>query len=179
MSVTLEQLTAYLDNKDLKYKYEEDKERIVLISGDEDITNAHFIRVREDGDIFEWQMQILDSKRDIVTIKEHKYAAKVLSHLLYLNYKTKFGTWEFDPSDGDIRLAVEIPLEDAIMTEKQFNRVAGFMLGDASEHTKGILSILETGETPVDDSESSMIAALEAMLSQLKGESSTDTTDGI
>ena len=179
MSVTLEQLVGYLKTKGLKYEYKKDEERIILMSGDDNLTVAHFIRAKEDGDIFEWQMQIADENNDILNIKDHKYAAKVLSHILYLNYTTKFGTWEFDPSDGDIRLAIEIPLEDAQMTEKQFNRIAGFMLRDGSSHAKEILSILETGETPVDDSEVDMIAQLEAMLLQLKGESSTDSTDGI
>lgn len=30
--------------------------------------------------------------------------------------------WEYDPSDGEIRAIIEFPLEDAEMTERQFNR---------------------------------------------------------
>jgi hypothetical protein len=30
--------------------------------------------------------------------------------------------WEYDPSDGEIRAIIEFPLEDSILTEKQFYR---------------------------------------------------------
>ena len=185
MAVTLKQLIGYLENAEMKYDYNEgeENERILLVSGDENSTYAHFIRAKEDGDIFEWNMQILDANKDNLHIKDHKYAAKVLSHILYLNYQTKFGTWEYDPSDGDIRLAVEIPLEDAQMTEKQFNRISGLMLRDGSSHADQIMHILNTGEIPEDDREAEMIAQLEAMLAQLKGTSSdsaaTDSDDSI
>jgi hypothetical protein len=179
MAVTLEQIIGYLENMDFKYDYSKEKERILLISGDEDSTYTHFIRAKEDGDIFEWQMQILDENKDNLMIKDHKYIGTVLAHLLFLNYRTKFGTWEFDPSDGDIRLAVEIPLEDALMTEKQFKRVMSLMLRDADKHADEILHILNTGEIPKDDSEADMIAKLEAMLATLKGGDTSDSSDGI
>lgn len=179
MAFTLEQITGYLDNVEFKYKHEKEEERIVLVSGDEDSTYLHFIRAKEDGDIFEWNMQILDENKDNLTIKNHKYENKVLSYILYLNYSTKFGTWEYDPSDGDIRLAVEIPLEDALMTEKQFMRIMSLMIKDAAKASDEILSILETGEIPKDDSDAEMIAKLEEMLAVLKGSSSTSTTDAI
>ncbi len=178
MAVTLKQIVGYLDKADLKYDYNEEDERILLVSGDEDSTYTHFIRAKDDGDIFEWQMQILNANKDSLHIKGHEHAAKVLSHILYLNYQTKFGTWEYDPTDGDIRLAVEIPLEDALITEKQFHRIAGLMLRDGSSHADQIMHILNTGEIPEDDKEAEMIAQLEAMLAQLKGDSS-DSDDSI
>ena len=180
MAVTLEQVTGFLDSMELKYDYSKEKARILCVSGDEDSTYTHYIRAKDDGAIFEWQMQILDENKDNITIKEHKHLGKVLAHILYLNYQTKFGTWEFDPSDGDIRLAIEIPLEDATMTAKQFNRVAGYMFSNGSSHADEIKHILETGEAPKSDEPEAaeMIAKLEAMLAQLKGGSSTEE-DGI
>ena len=56
MAVALEQIGKYLDNADLKYKHDEEKEIIFLISSDEDSTYSHFIRAKEDGDIFESQL---------------------------------------------------------------------------------------------------------------------------
>ena len=108
---------------------------------------------------------------------------QLFSHLLFLNYKTKFGTWEFDPSDGDIRLAVEIPLEDALMTEKQFLRIKDFMVQNGDTHADEILHILKTGEAPEDDSKADMVAMLEKMLADLKSDSSdkpsSDSADSI
>lgn len=179
MAFTLEQITGYLDTVDFKYKYEKEEERIVLMTGDEDSTYLHFIRAKEDGDIFDWKMSILDKNRDHLTIKDHEHAGKVLSYILLLNYNTKFGTWEYDPSDGDIRLAVEIPLEDALMTEKQFIRIMSLMIKDSAKASDEILSILETGKIPKDESDAEMIAKLEEMIAVLKGSSSTSssTTD--
>lgn len=179
MAVTLEQIAGYLNNADLKYKHDEEKELIYLISSDEESMYSHFIRAKEYGDIFEWQMQILNDTMENLNIKDHKYAGIVISHLLFLNYKTKFGTWEFNPKDGDIRLAVEIPLEDALMTEKQFQRIISLMLNDANQHAEEIMHILNTGEVPKGNSEAEMLAMLEKMLAQLKDTSSDDDNDGI
>lgn len=178
MAVTLEEIAGYLEKAELKYDYDKDREVIVLASGDEDSTYAHFIRTQENGEIFKWQMQILDDNQDNLAVKEHKYLDKFLAHMLYLNYSTKFGTWEYDPSDGDVRLAVEIPLEDALMTEKQFLRIAGLMLKNGSEEAEELLEVLETGEFPKQDN-SETIAQLEAMLASLKGTDSDSDEDGI
>ena len=180
MSVTLEQITTYLDNTELKYKHYEEQEVIVLMLGNENSIYSHYIRTRDNGDIFEWQMQILDDEMKNLNIKDHQYTEKVLSHILYLNYKTKFGTWEFNPENGDIRLAVEIPLEDALMTEKQFKRVMGLMLNDGHDHAKQIAHILNTGKTPEDDSQENIIALLNAILEkEFKTEDPDDDSDGI
>lgn len=178
MAVTLEQIGGFLDSMKLKYNHGKDGSVIVLFSGDDDSIYSHFIRVKDEGVIFEWQMQIVTDDKENLRIKEHKYLSKVLAHLLFLNYQTKFGTWEFDPSDGDIRLAIEIPLEDATMTEKQFNRIASYMLRNGASHAEDIMYILKNGEAPESD-EAEMIATLEAMLAKLKGTSSSDTSDGI
>ena len=179
MAVTLEQIAEYLTNADLKYKHDEEKKIIFLMSGDDNSTYSHFIRAKDDGNIFEWQMQILDDTMGQLNIKDHKYAGEVLSHLLFLNYKTKFGTWEFDPKEGDIRLAVEIPLEDALMTENQFKRIMSLMLGDADKHANEILYILKTGEIPEDSSTAEALAWLDEILARLQDSSPDDDSDGI
>ena len=120
MAVTLQEISSWLDKLETKHHLDEDREVVVYGFGSEEQAQSVYIRAKEDGEMFEVNMQLLDDNKDNKNIKDHEHASKVLQHMLYLNYKTKFGTWEFDPSDGDIRLAVEIPLEDAIMTEKQF-----------------------------------------------------------
>lgn len=167
MAVTLEQIVGYLKNADFKHHHDIENEVVVLITGDEDSTYAHFIRARDDGKIFEWQMEIIDENKKPLKIKGHKYISQVLSHLLFLNYETKFGTWEYNPQDGGIHLTVEIPLEDALMTEKQFNRIKGYMVNDGDDHVDEILHILETGEVPKDET-ADIIAQLEARLAELE-----------
>ena len=181
MAVTLEQISKWLDERDFNHKLDSENEKIVSASSGDGSRLAHFIRANEDGELFNWTAQLVDDNMDFIDIKDHQYAGKIISHMLYLNYSTKFGTWEFDPSDGDIRLSIEIPLEDAVMTGKQFNRIFGYMTSDSHDGANEIMQIMKTGEIPEDDSEAEMIAKLEAMLAQLKSgdSSSTDSTDGI
>lgn len=179
MAATFEQIVGYLEKAELKFDYMEDKKVIVLMTSDEDSSYGHFIRLREDGELFEWQMQILDENHDSLKVKEHQYLDKFLTHMLYINYNTKFGTWEYDPSDGDCRLVIEIPLEDALMTEKQFMRISSLMLRDADTYADELLHILETGEFPKKEDDGDMIAQLEAMLAKLKGSKTDSSEDGI
>lgn len=173
MAVTLEQIGTWLKESEIKFEHNAEKEVIVFVMSSEESSQAHFIRAREDGELFDWAMQLLDSNRDNINIKENQYSAKVLSHMLYMNYQTKFGTWEFDPSDGDIRLQVEIPLEDAVMTTKQFKRILGFMRKNGQEGADQIRHIMKSGALPEDNSEEEMIAKLEEMLARLKGDTAT------
>ena len=177
MAVTMDEIKGFLESNDLKYHYDQEHEMIVLVTDDEDSTYTHFLRAREDGDIFEWQMQILDENSDMLRVKEHPYLRELLIHLLYLNYNTKFGTWEYDPSDGDVRLAIEIPLEDAKMTQKQFDRIAGYMFVDGAHSAEEIMEVLKTGKVSKDDDDE-MIAELKAMLALVEEESSF-SSDGI
>ncbi|MGB5964569.1 MAG: YbjN domain-containing protein [Sulfurimonadaceae bacterium] len=173
MAVTLEQIGTWLTNSGVNHQHVEEKDLIIFVMGNEKTSQAHFIRARENGELFDWAMQLLDENRDNVNLGDNQYSAKVLSHMLYMNYQTKFGTWEFDPADGDIRLEVEIPLEDALMTEKQFNRILGFMRKNGQSGADEIRQLMTTGELSKaaddDSSEAATIAKLEAMLAQLRG----------
>ena len=172
MAFTLEQISTWLNEKDTKHKHDTDKGVIFFASGNSETTQSHFIRATENGEMFTWQMQILDSDLDSINVKDSQYLLQILSHMLYMNYSTKFGTWEFDPSDGDIRLVVEIPVEDAVMTEKQFSRIYGFMTTNAQEGADAIRSIVKTGKAPLDSDEAAKkIAELEEMLRKLQATS--------
>ena len=174
MAVTLQEISGWLDNIGIKHKL--DEEKIFFGAGDEENTQGYFIRAQENGDIFDAQMQILDENRDFVSLEGQEHAAKVLEHILYLNYTTKFGTWEYDPRDGDIRLAVEIPLEDATMTEKQFNRICGLLIKEGTNAAKDIKQILKTGEIPKKDDETDVVAMLEALLAEAKAKAAEAAT---
>lgn len=178
MAVELKQISVWLNESEVKHNHDEEREVIVFAGGDEEHTQSYFIRARDKGEVFDLNMQLLDSERDNITIKDHPHAGLALAHMLHLNYNTKFGTWEYDPTDGDIRLAIEIPLEDAIMTQKQFDRIMGMAFRNGGDMAKEIRHILNTGEVPEDNSKDEMISQLEAMLAQLKG-ADVASDDGI
>jgi len=176
MAFTLIQIKEYLDELDMNFSYEEDK--IVFGMGSNGQHSAIFIRAKENGEIFDLQMEPLNDDGSPFDFYENTpHLSTALVHMLYMNYTAKFGSWEYDPSDGDIRFTIEIPLEDAVMTKKQFKRIlsmADTQISDISQ----LKAILETGQVPKDDNDSE-IAILEALLMKLKGESSSDNDDGI
>ncbi len=176
MAVTLEEISGWLDQMEFKYKLEDDK--IILFSSDEDSTNMHFLKAKDDGRIFEWKMIIVDEeKKEQFKVKEHEYLSTLLVYLLQVNYQTKFGTWEYDPKDGEITLNVEIPLEDAKMTYKQFERICSLTM-DTGEYTDNIKKILETGEIPVNK-EDEMMQMLKALLVMAEKELEAESEEGI
>jgi hypothetical protein len=124
-----------------------------------------------------------DNKKPLDVAKDHKYLCVLLPQLLYYNYMTKFGTWEYDPSDGDLRFAIEIPLEDATMTEGQFRRIMS-MMETSLEQVANIKHILKTGQIPEDEIakefEATLMGAFAKFLEeQKKSGGSSGSSDGI
>lgn len=162
MAVTLSEISGWLDNREIKHGAEEEDSKIIFVfTGDKTIGIK--VELEEDGELVQLYANLLDDEdRGVVRVKEHEHLPLVLQHILTINYNEKFGAWEFDPSDGEVRFAVEIPLEDASMTEKQFNRILGHVL-NSEEHFVNILKILETGELPKDDDDSDPEAMFELL----------------
>lgn len=177
MAVTLTEISGWLDIEELKHDLND--ERIMFAAGDEDNTQGYFIRAKEDGKYFNATMQIMDENQNFVSLKDQQYAGKVLEFILLKNYETKFGTWEYDPADGDVRLSVEIPLLDATMTQNQFSHIIKMMITTGTNTSKQIKEILKTGEIPVDTTEADMLAMLEKMLAMLKSGDTSSESDGI
>lgn len=142
MAVTLKEISKWLDTDNTNHHADED--RIVMIYADDNNSYGMTINASEEGEMFYATMRLLNEDKSYLTIKDHPHTGLILQHVLFKNYETKFGTWEFDPSVGDIRLTVEIPLEDALMTEKQFNRIKQFMYRDGSSHAEEIRHIMKT-----------------------------------
>lgn len=176
MAVTLTEISGWIDQLELKYDLKDDK--IVFFSGEESSANMHVIKAKEEGCIFEWSMGIVNDEKDgIFNVKEHEHLSTLLTYLLQVNYQTKFGTWEYDPTDGEISLKVEIPLEDAKMTFNQFKRICSLTM-DTEEYTQNIKKILETGEMP-ESQEDEMMQMLKALLARAEKELEAETEDGI
>ena len=176
MAVTLKEISGWLDQLELKYDLGDDK--IIFFSGEEDSAQMHVIKAREEGSIFEWSMGIVNDEQDgIFKVKEHEHLSTLLAYLLQVNLQTKFGTWEYDTKDGEISLKVEIPLEDAKMTFKQFKRICSLTM-DTGEYTQNINKILETGEIP-ENKEEEMMQMLKALLVMAEKELEEEAEEGI
>ena len=86
-------------------------------NGKQDLTIA--VRSYEDGEMFE-AVVIGFISTELHQKSEHKM--QFLFYLLHKAWQTKFGTPEVN-KDGEVRLVVEVPLVDALMTLKQFEHI--------------------------------------------------------
>lgn len=78
------------------------------------------IRSIESGNLFQLQAE---PKNGLDKKPTHSFINKMYKQILLYNYQSKFGTWEYNKFRGDIRFAVEIHLEDSLITFNQFNRI--------------------------------------------------------
>jgi len=106
MAVTLKEISEWLKNDDTKHKPNEEKD-LIYFGAHGDVQTAHFIKLIEDGNIFQYEIQMMDEEQNMFEIdKNHQYIQTILEYLLYKNYNTKFGCWEYDYTDGDLKYGV-------------------------------------------------------------------------
>jgi len=168
MAMSLKEVSTVLDSIGWKHRLDEEDSVIVSMGGNSTSDLMFFTRMRENGEMFDMAGRLVNDDGQI-TAKGSQYTTPLMAYLLLRNYQTKFGTWEFDQEDGTISFAVEIPLEDNNLTEKQLKRITKLM-NSAGEEADNIKSILATGKLPLGGDEAAKkIAELEAMLAQLQG----------
>jgi len=147
MGATLQQMATYLDKLGWDYRIDEEADRIIT---GVDATNVEdfliVVQLDEDGEFFK-----LFAPRVLSGVKEHPYKEAILQTMLSISWETKMLQWEYDPSDGEIRAIIEFPLEDAVMTERQFNRCLQGLVQIVDEMAMPRLNVvMETGKDPGD-----------------------------
>lgn len=184
MAITLQDIAKYLQAEEFKYELNVEREVILTGIGKEDQSGALFIRMKEEGEMFSLEMEPLkdDESGHFDVPVDHPHILLLLQQMLYANYQTKFGSWEYDPNDGDLKFTIEFPVEDGTITAKQFQRIISGAF-TALESQAVFKKILETGKVPEDkNQEEQTIKLLEAMLAQVKAgasQESSDDSDGI
>ncbi len=180
MGFTLDEVEKWLGELGMNFTRDRDNndDKIVFGMSDKESKGMAFLRARENGDIFCLEFEPIDDNNKPLDVEQsHQHINVLLMQMLYQNYITKFGTWEYDPNDGDIRFVVEIPLEDAKMTKNQFRRVLS-ILGDALEFIPKMKHILATGEVPEDEvGEDLMRAMFREFLDFMKSKKSGGSGD--
>jgi hypothetical protein len=162
MAATLQQIKGYLDKKGWKYRVEADENRIITGVYAENLNQFLIvIQLDEDGEFFE-----IYAPRVLTNVKDHPHKTAILQTMLCISWETKMLQWEYDPSDGEIRAIIEFPLEDALLTERQFNRCLYSLVQLVDELALPRLqTVMETGEDPGDVEEG------ERLLLQLENDS--------
>ncbi len=90
--------------------------------------------------------------------------------------------FEYDPTDGEVRAAIELPLEDAPLTERLFDRcLSGLIQLVDQQAMPRIKTVLATGEDPghkdltallAEGMPAEMMALLEQVLAAAKRQQS-------
>jgi len=147
MGATLEQIAGFLDNKEWKYRLDREESRILTGVYGENIEDFLIvIELDEDGEFFE-----IFAPRVLAGVKDHPHKTAILQSMVCISWETKMLQWEYDPSDGEIRAIIEFPLEDAILTERQFYRCLHSLVQLVDELALPRLqAVMETGEDPGD-----------------------------
>jgi hypothetical protein len=118
MATTLTQIAGYLKQKG--WKYQRDDDNCLIVTGVKMQTIDHLriiIELEEDGEFF-----AIYAPQVLAGVSDHEYKSAILQTMLSISWETKMLQWEYDPIDGEIRAIIEFPLEDAQLTERQFNR---------------------------------------------------------
>jgi hypothetical protein len=82
-------------------------------------------------------------------VVEHPSLPVLMQAMLHEAYLTNLGQWEMDPSDGEVRVTVQLPLFDTEPSLRQIARTVTAAAQLADRAWPRLLAILETGEDPV------------------------------
>jgi len=129
MSTTLDEISKFMDAAKLRYGKEDDRIRTGfatdLYEDHEGDNCLHLtIRLEEDGELL--RIQAPRAYQLPPKAGARKLAA-VQRTINQLNWETKVGLYEMDTEDGEIRLCIDLPLEDAQLTELQLTRLIRLM----------------------------------------------------
>jgi len=145
MSTSLKQIEEFLGSRNLKFKKDESRDSLLVPFGFSEIGFDQVvivIRLQENGEFFEILVPSLFKYPD------GPNKLPLMQTLLHISWETKMLQWEYDPSDGEIRATIEFPLEDALMTSRQFFRVFDGMLQFVQVYGPRIRAVIETGKDP-------------------------------
>jgi hypothetical protein len=150
MPTSIEQIQGFLDEYSLNYRVDEEHDAILIGFGldpeattfrdsDGDSGIQFVIRVLERGEF----LAIFTPQAWNVDDCPHK--AAVFEALASIQTQYKMLRFDYDPSDGEIRPNVELPLEDADLTSRQFHRLLHGMLHGVPRFDCVIRKAMETG----------------------------------
>jgi len=170
MATTYEEIITFLNEDELGFTdlREKGKDGLALrfVKGeDDDMPEFVIVRLSENGEF----VHFYEPQRYKYAQGEHK--EMVFQTLLAIQYESKMLQWEYDPRDGEIRACIELPLEDAKLTKRQFLRVLKGLVQMMDHYHDRVKHVMETGEdTGQADKRSATISALEEMLAKLRSE---------
>ncbi|WP_244533095.1 hypothetical protein [Geitlerinema sp. PCC 9228] len=143
MATNLQQIASFLDNRDWRYHLEPQENRIITAVNSETVDKfVIVIQLQEDGKYLSLFIP------QLLSIKDHVYKGVAFQTMLAIAWEVKLLRWQYNPSDGEVRTSVNLPLEDAPLTEKQFNRLLSDLIRLTERGMERLQQVLATGNDP-------------------------------
>ena len=144
MTTTLLHIAEYLDDRRWTYEVDAANDCIIIGVRAENVERLLLaIRLGEDGEHFSLAAPTL------LNVRNHPYKGVLCQTLLTIAWEINMVRWEYNPVTGEVGAAIEFPLEDNHLTQRQFDRCLDGLiyLVDAVAMPR-ILAVLETGVDP-------------------------------
>lgn len=143
MSATLQQIAGYLDNRNFQYDFQPNSSRIITGFIADKVEKFLIISLKEDRKYLELTVP------QLLQLKNYMEKGVLFQTMLVISWETKMLRWEYDPIDEEVCAAIEFPLEDALLTERQFNRCLGGLIQLVDSVAMPRLNaVMETGVDP-------------------------------
>lgn len=148
MGAQLEQIATYLEQRQLPYQLRPEQDLIIVdVPTDDEDPLTVVVKLEEEGNFFK-----VFVPQVVAGVKEHPHKMAILQTMLIISWETKMLQWEYDPVDGEIRAIIEFPLEDAHLSEQQFDRCFDGLVEMVSDWALPRLKeVMNTGFDPGDD----------------------------
>ena len=82
----------------------------------------------------------------VYNLKDSSHRDAGFQALLIANFRTNMVQFEFDPNDGEVRAGVEIPVEDAVVTQRQLRAILHGIASIVDEADPFVRGAIESGK---------------------------------
>lgn len=157
MATTLKELESLFDSIGWKYKCRQDNDNSAegyLYSSfptkqyrdnDGDSVVTFVFNVQESGELIKIVVPRLYSCINPI------YRRAFFEVAIRKTFEKKLCFYDYDHRDGEIRMLLDLPLEDASLTERQIKRIMRAMLNHIDANDEAVRGAVERGELPFID----------------------------
>lgn len=144
MSINIHSIAQYSDQLELKYEvYPADNCLVTAFKGENINCLLIAIQILEEGRFIQFYTSPL------FNIDESIYKGVALQTMLTLSHELKMLRFEYNRTEGTVRASIELPLEDNVLSFRQFQRCLRTLYEVVDLYAIPRLSaVLATGEDP-------------------------------
>lgn len=155
MATTIDEVKGFLDEHDLKYGVDEGRNAILV--GFECNAGESVYRDVDGDPSIRIVIQVLEQGAFLTVcapnawnIAECPHKPAVFEALTAIQMQFKMLRFDYDPTDGELRPNVELPIEDSSLTSRQLHRMIHGILGAVERFHPVIRHAMEHGEVSFD-----------------------------